>query len=253
MKHVWKFDDTDVVRVKALIERLSRCGLVIVRQRRNLSPNRPSISRQEFWLKLVASLLTTQQRSGPTSPISKLLETDPFPLGADACDCCVDLSEYAKDVLPKHGGIRFTERLPKFIALNLPMATGAEWEEVSQHLERLRSHDDIAVERAVANFVDDRFWGFGPKQSRNLLQMLGLTRYVVPIDSRVLKWMNEIGFPVPASPGLLAYRDYFEFVEEGLNELCRLAGIYPCILDAAVFGSFDGEDGRDWTEQNATW
>ena len=110
-------------------------------------------------------------------------------------------------------------------------------------------HENLADEREVANFIDDTFWGFGPKQSRNLLQMLGLTRYVIPIDSRVLKWMNDIGFPIPSSSGLLAYRDYFEFIEDGLNELCSRAGIHPCILDAAVFGSFDGDNGADWTEE----
>jgi thermostable 8-oxoguanine DNA glycosylase len=120
----------------------------------------------------------------------------------------------------------------------------------SAQLERLRRHEHIAEEREVANFIDDTFWGFGPKQSRNLLQMLGLTRYVIPIDSRVLKWIKDIGFPVPSSSGLLGYRDYFEFIEDALNELCHRAGVYPCILDAAVFGSFDVVE---WTEENAAW
>jgi thermostable 8-oxoguanine DNA glycosylase len=201
----------------------------------------------------VASLLTTQQRSGPDSPISNLLKIDPFPLEVATCDGRKDLTEYARSVLSEHGGIRFTERLPKFFALNLPLATGEKWVELSHHLETLRTHENLNEEREVANFIDDQFWGIGPKQARNLLQMLGLTRYVIPIDSRVLKWMNESGFPIPSSPGLLAYRDYFEFVEDGLNELCSRAGIHPCILDAAVFGSFDGLNGADWTEQNAIW
>ena len=84
--------DADVDGVKHLVAHLGNCGLVLVRSRRNLSPKRPSIRRKEFWLKLVASLLTTQQRSGPSSPISKLLGTDPFPLSVAACDSCDELA-----------------------------------------------------------------------------------------------------------------------------------------------------------------
>ena len=33
--------------------------------------------------------------------------------------------------------------------------------------------------------MSERLAGFGPKQARNLLQGLGLTRYEIPIDSRI--------------------------------------------------------------------
>jgi hypothetical protein len=36
----------------------------------------------------------------------------------------------------------------------------------------------------VAGYIQETFEGFGPKQSRNLLQALGLTRYEIPIDIR---------------------------------------------------------------------
>lgn len=81
--------------------------------------------------------------------------------------------------------------------------------------------------------------GFGPKQSRNLLQWLGLTRHEIPIDSRVMSWLNDNGFPLPMSSRLLLYNDYYEFVENGIHELCRLCNVFPCVFDAAVFASFD--------------
>ena len=40
-----------------------------------------------------------------------------------------------------------------------------------------------SAERQAADYFADHFAGFGPKQSRNLLQSLGLARYEVPIDS----------------------------------------------------------------------
>lgn len=81
--------------------------------------------------------------------------------------------------------------------------------------------------------------GFGPKQSRNLLQGLGLTKYEIPIDSRITKWFNEFGFPVKLSASALSDLNYYKFVSKGLRELCDACNIYPCLLDAAIFSSFD--------------
>jgi thermostable 8-oxoguanine DNA glycosylase len=92
-----------------------------------------------------------------------------------------------------------------------------------------------------ADFIDDTLKGFGPKQSRNLLQELGLTRYEIPIDSRITRWLNDFGFPVTLSADALSARNYYSFVSEGVRELCEACGIYPCLLDAAIFSSYDEE------------
>ena len=115
-------------------------------------------------------------------------------------------------------------------------------------LERLRQNVGLEYERRAADFFDDRFWGLGPKQARNMLQMLGLTRFVVPIDSRIVKWMKDIGFPV--SGGGLGDRGYYEFLEDGLQLLCHACDVSPCILDAAVFAS---RDRREWTDEESMW
>ena len=54
----------------------------------------------------------------------------------------------------------------------------------------------------AADFVDDKLKGFGPRQSRNLLQGLGLTKYEIHIDGRITGWLNEFGLPVALSPSL---------------------------------------------------
>jgi thermostable 8-oxoguanine DNA glycosylase len=81
--------------------------------------------------------------------------------------------------------------------------------------------------------------GFGPKQSRSLLQELGLTRYEIPIDVRITKWLNDFGFPVTLSGDASSDRNYYRFVSEGIRELCKACRIYPCLLDAAIFSSYD--------------
>ena len=97
----------------------------------------------------------------------------------------------------------------------------------------------LETETEAADLIDHRLKGFGPKQSRNLLQSLGLTKYEVPIDSRITRWLNDFGFPVKLSATALSDLDYYKFVSEGFRELCDACGIYPCVLDAAIFSSFD--------------
>jgi len=72
----------------------------------------------------------------------------------------------------------------------------------------------------------------------------------VPIDSRIIKWLNDLPFPLRLSGPALADRHYYCFVVDGLQELCRTCEIMPCVLDAAIFVSFD-KDG--WTDENIIW
>jgi hypothetical protein len=76
---------------------------------------------------------------------------------------------------------------------------------------------------------------------------LGLTRHEIPIDSRITKWLNDFGFPVHLSANALADTNYYCFVMDGFQALCRTCEVAPCVLDAAIFSSFD--DGG-WTEEN---
>ena len=96
-------------------------------------------------------------------------------------------------------------------------------------------------ERSAAAAVDEGFEGIGPKQSRNLWQSLGLTRYEIPLDSRVAKWLKKAKFPLSVSPNLLADTDYYNFVLDGVQLLCAKSNVLPCIFDAAVFASYDPE------------
>lgn len=103
------------------------------------------------------------------------------------------------------------------------------------------------TEADVADHIRERFKGFGPKQSRNLLQALGLTRFEIPIDSRVTEWLNSFGFPVHLNANALADIDYYRFVSDGIGKLCASAGVLPCVFDASVFALKDGDG---WTAEN---
>jgi len=117
-------------------------------------------------------------------------------------------------------------------------------------LDRLRTTQTLQSEREAAEFINNQFKGFGPKQSRNLLQSLGLTKYEIPIDSRITKWLNRFGFPVKLSAQALSDPNYYKFVSDGVQQLCAQSGVYPCVLDAAIFASFDK---GGWSGENIIW
>jgi len=110
--------------------------------------------------------------------------------------------------------------------------------------------DHYLLEREAARHIQKHYNGFGPKQSRNFWQSLGLTRYEFVLDSRILKWLRSNDFPMPLSSMALGEEEYYCFVSDILREWCVQSAILPCVFDAAVFSSFDNED---WPEEAPVW
>jgi hypothetical protein len=239
MKIAWQIEPTDVKKVRDFID-LHRDNLFVKqRTERNLSGTKPRVSKAEFWYVMVSCLLTTQQRSGPHSAVTRFINTEPFPLNYQLCLSQDNLRSFALDVLGNFGGIRRTNRIADEIETNLYGLEQGLWNETLDRLDELRLTQTAQSERKVAEFIEDKFKGFGPKQSRNLLQDLGLTKYEIPFDSRVTRWLNNFGFPVKLSAQALSDRNYYKFVSDGFQQLCAQSGVYPCVRDAAIFTSFD--------------
>jgi Segregation and condensation complex subunit ScpB len=59
--------------------------------------------REDFWQQMVACPLTTQQRSGPTSAVTRFIRTLPFPLAYKTCAAHADVEGFAKATLTKFG------------------------------------------------------------------------------------------------------------------------------------------------------
>jgi hypothetical protein len=250
MELIWKLDQTEIARLQSFVA--GQMGNPFVRGRISHNVENPpaAVSVLAFWEVLVGCLLTSQQRSGPDSPVSRLLATTPFPLSYDFYLRQADPVTAAEDLLSGLGGIRFKTRISGQLARNFG-ALGAElWESTEQVLRRLYENESPAEERRAAEFMAASLAGIGPKQSRNLLQGLGLTKYEIPIDSRITKWLNAFGFPIVLSATGLADVHYYNFVSDGIQAMCRQCEVLPCIFDAAVFSSFDGDG---WTEDNLVW
>jgi hypothetical protein len=114
------------------------------------------------------------------------------------------------------------------------------WKPLLDLLATLRTRPTAIKERAVVkHLLSENFPGLGQKQSRNLIQELGLSRHEIPIDSRVLKRMSEFGANFVPSPRALSDSATYVFVQHCLQQISSALGIYPCVLDACIFASFE--------------
>ena len=198
------------------------------------------VSKSAFWRSLVMALVTTQQRSGPGTPVFRFLSQKPFPLHYKSCVHSRDLEQLGHRRLSDFR-LRRSSRIAKEVAKNLRCLERGLWRDVLCHLRGLLHHRGRSRERKAARFLAANLTGIGPKQSRNLLQNMGLVRYEIPLDSRIVKWLNEFEYPVVLSAAGLADQNYYEFVLDGVQALCARARILPSVLDAVIFASYDGD------------
>ena len=250
MKIIWQVDAEDVAKVKAFVEQYQDDPFVKDRIVSNLRDSKPPVTKEYFWYVMVGCLLTTQQRSGPDSSVVRFLQVKPFPLEYAVCRQRNDVADYTQAALASFGGLRRSTTIGKEVAANLQFLEQGGWDQTFEHLDCVRVNSRPETERQAAEFIDAKFVGFGPKQSRNLLQWLGLSRYEIPIDSRITKWLNDFGFPVKLSATALSDASYYDFVSDGVQRLCEACQIMPCVLDAAIFSSFDA---GKWTEENLAY
>jgi hypothetical protein len=178
------------------------------------------------------------------------MHEEPFPLSYEICRRQEDLAVFAHGVLGKFGGLRRTSKISGELADNMAFLEKDGWKDALALLDDVRMNPTPETERRAADYLADNLKAIGPKQSRNLLQCAGVSKWETPIDSRITKWLNEIGFPLRLSANALADRNYYNLVSEGFQKLCAASKIAPCVLDAAIFASYDGDG---WTEENVVW
>ena len=237
----WNVTKRDVKRVKKLVAKQARDPLVIRRAERTKSVElRSSISKRKFWRTMIHARLTTQQRSGRDTPIHNFVNQPHFPLEFETVCSKKNPDKFIAKTLKKWGGIRFYNEIGKDLSKNLLSLKSNKWKTIKTKMRSLRDPRKATKrrERRVASYIQQTFDGFGPKQSRNLLQMLGLTCHEVPIDSRLVKWLNNnTSFPIKLTAKFLAKKKRYEVVLDEVQKLCGKAKVSPCIFDAAVFVS----------------
>jgi hypothetical protein len=246
MKIAFEISEDEASRARAFFVDWQSNPLVVARQRRNVDGIRSCADRDQFWEALVSALLTTQQRSGPASAVNRFVSASPFPLGLADCWGNQPCRAFVEQRITAFGGIRRGHTIAGELEADLEWLEQGGWASILPRLSAPEASATPALERETARHIAANLKGLGPKQARNVLQMLGLTRYETPIDSRIAKWLNGFGFPMRLTAAGLADQSYYEIVEDGFQALCARAGVLPCLMDAAIFASFDGSA---WSEK----
>jgi len=248
MKLLWQIDDSDIRKVKSFYNVHKDSAFVINRINRNINRNAPSYSNELFWEAMISCLITTQQRSGPNSYVTKFITNKPFPLSYSLCKNAINLKTLIEETLSKFS-LRRNKTIGEEVDSNFMYLENGGWTVINRLAEELINDQNKETERRSAEIIMKHLKGFGPKQSRNLLQSLSFTKYEIPVDSRIIKWLTIFGFPLELSGGALSDKNYYNLVLDGFQKICEASGIYPCLLDAAIFSSFDEE----WPEDKLIW
>ncbi len=160
-----------------------------------------------------------------------------------------DLKKYTENKLSEFDGLRRGKTIAREVFENLEwLEKKYGWQQIFDGLIPLFNGATKFEERKCAEMINDTLLGFGPKQSRNLLQLLGLTKYEIPIDSRITKWLEKYGLQIK-SPSTLSNKRYYNQISDFIQSICENIGEYPCVLDAVIFSSYDVE----WDEKKLIW
>jgi hypothetical protein len=230
--------DADIVR--NLADHTRNTELVEERLNRNVAGQWKMPTQAEFWEQLVLAILSSQQASTPGSRWDAFSKVVPFPLALDSYRTMSDLQ--VQRVI-KDAGLRMPTRRADWIRRNFILLFGPEddWKSLEPELQRLLDQRNTmpvskhkTLERAVAGYLDEKLMGVGPKQARNVLQAVGLTRYEIPLDSRVVNWLAEnLHWYIHQDD--LNDASAYEFWLDRLQSVCYAAGVLPAVFDAAAF------------------
>jgi hypothetical protein len=241
----WQITSTDKACVKALVEKQQESVLVRYAYARNLAESKSPITKERLWRAMVCMRLTTLARVSPTGKLAKFQCHVPFPLAYNSIRKQQSRESFILNTIRTYEVRTHRRVISRQLSNNFDLFEGGELSRALDQCNRLVHLGKRETEAAVADYIVENFEGFGPKQSRNVLQALGLTRYEMPIDSRVTDWLNEeLEFPFTVTSGALSDRHYYRLILDVICKLCEECGIFPCVLDAAIFGA---QDTNEWS------
>ena len=246
MKAIMEIEKNDIQAVKKIIQDESHNGFV--KNRMDII-NRPKTTNEDFWHAIIIGILTSHQKSGPDSQVAKILSKKPFQFSISILSSEKHVQSYVLGVLNSYKVIRFTNRISKFVHSNY-FTFIHEKEQINEMISSIvnSTEDDRAFfERKFCLFLIDKFKGIGPKQSRNVIQAIGLSKYEIPIDSRFIKWIKRfMNYELPLNSILLSSEDYYSLTLEIIQKMCKNADTIPAIFDACVFSSFDNSKWEEY-------
>ena len=239
MKSIWTIDNTVLENIRKVIIDNIDSKLAKERKSKNIEKKGIDLSKNNVWKILVVCEITSRQKSGENSPTDQLLKS-----GSKLFDFnyCKNNHNFIIEELKKFN-LRRYNTIAEWLILIIKEWELGEWDILQKKLTLLKKDHSKEDEKQVIDYLrSGKYKGLGLKQSRNFLQWLGLSIYEIPIDSRVIKVLENCGCNfVPGSNALQDDATY-EYLEIGLQMISEELQILPCELDACFFMSLEKKE-----------
>jgi thermostable 8-oxoguanine DNA glycosylase len=238
MELTWKLSDSDINRIRDFVKKYRNPDVEKVIDK-NIKHIDRVIDKDSLLRAMLICLMSSETNSYPESKIEQILNKKPFLL---SCQYLFKVSniEYAfQETFQTFGVTKYLKKVPRYFSTNFDFLVETNWDlesEINRSLEHELTKYD---ERTLADRVDRSFKGFGSKEARSFLLALGVTKYEIPIDYKLLKWLNNFDFPIKFSKIALQDILFYHFVSDGIQKLCEISEIYPCVLYASIVSSSD--------------
>ncbi|MBD3228276.1 MAG: hypothetical protein GF329_08800 [Candidatus Lokiarchaeota archaeon] len=237
MKLDLTFDKDDIRAVNTLKEKYG--STKFVKKRNELIKSPPELTKETIWKQLITCLCTSQQRSGRNSNVGRFIRLEPFPLRYNKCKDHENLEQYISETL-SNNKIRFYNNISRYAKENLKKLESGEWDiliKIFKDIQSSKAESRRTEERKASRYIQDEFLGFGPKQSRHLLLGLGLAYYEIPLDSRILNWINDRLEENKIPRQALSDEQFFCFLLDKISITSNQTSLLPTEFDALIFES----------------
>lgn len=229
MKFVWDVSKSDIDKVTDFVKKHRNPDIDNLLSR-NINHVNVAIDKDSLLKTMLICLLSADTNSNPQHTIDAVLSKKPFLLSYKYVFSVQNIETLFQKAFEASGITKYLNKVPAYFSRNFYFLEGTDWE-LEQEINNSIKHELTNLEeRELADKVDQGFKGFGSKEARKFLLLLGITRYEIPIDHQLTKWLVDFEFPVKFSRTALQDKSFYHFVLDGIRILCDKAGIYPCVL-----------------------
>ncbi len=233
MKLEWKLSDADINKIRAFIKNNKNPDVEKVINR-NINHINTVIDKDSMLRVMLICLLSSETDSYPESRVNQMFKKKPYLLTSQYLFKVSNIEYALQEVFQMYGITKYINKVPKYFSANFEHLVETNWDletEIKLSLEKELTKKD---ERNLADRVDRSFKGFGSKEARSFLLALGVTRYEIPIDNKLIRWLENFDFPIRFTKAALQDILFYHFISDGIQKLCEVSEIYPCVLYTSI-------------------
>jgi thermostable 8-oxoguanine DNA glycosylase len=236
MELIWKLSDSDINRIRDFVKKYKNPNVEKIINR-NIDHVNRVIDKDSLLRAMLICLMSSEADSYPESKIEQIFRKKPFLLSYEYLFKVSNIEYAFQETFQTFGVTKYLKKFPRYFSTNFDFLVETNWD-LESEINRSFEHELTKYdERKLADRVDKSFKGFGSKEARSFLLALGVTKYEIPIDYKLIKWLKNSDFPIKFSKIALQDILFYHFVSDGIQKLCEISEIYPCVLYASIISS----------------